>query len=133
MKSFRSFFYENKEEFSQKENVEIVDVGTYKAKVDSGNDGYCVLHGEDIQYKDGSVSFKTDDGKVITKPIIDKISVNVGAGTSEDRPLVEFDIIVNGETYENVKFSIGDRKENDEKVLLGLRFLKPLKAVIEIK
>lgn len=133
MKSFRSFFYENKEEFSQKENVEIVDVGTYKAKVDSGNDGYCVLHGEDIQYNDGSVSFKTDDGKVITKPIIDKISVNVGAGTSEDRPLVEFDIIVNGETYENVKFSIGDRKENDEKVLLGLRFLKPLKAVIEIK
>lgn len=133
MKSFRTFFYENKEEFSQKENVKIIDVGTYRAKVDSGNDGYCVLHGEDIQYKDGSVSFKTDDGTVITKPIIDKISVNVGAGTSEDRPLVEFDIVINGETYENVKFSIGDRKENDEKVLLGLRFLKPLKAVIEIK
>jgi hypothetical protein len=133
VKSFRDYFFEQNEEFAQKENVQILGVGTYRAKVDSGNDGYCVLHGENITYTGDSVTFTTDKGKEITKPIIDKITVNVGAGTTEDRPLVAFDIKIKDETYKNVKFSIGNRKDNDEKVLLGLKFLKPIKAVIEIK
>jgi hypothetical protein len=133
MLSFQEYFYENSEEFTQKENVVIVGVGTYKSKVDSGNDGYCVLHGTDIKYKGDEVTFKTDKGKKITKPVIDKIKVNVGADTFEDRPVVEFDIKIKGDLYKKVKFSIGNRKENDEKVLLGLKFLKPINAVIEIK
>jgi hypothetical protein len=133
MLSFQEYFYENSEEFTQREDIEIIGVGTYKAKVDSGNDGYCVLHGSNIKYKGEEVTFKTDKGKTITKPFIDKISVNVGAATHEDRPVVEFDIKIKGEIYKKVKFSIGNRKENDEKVLLGLKFLKPINAVIEIK
>jgi hypothetical protein len=133
MISFSRYFYESNEDFSQKENVKILGVGNYRAKVDSGNDGYCVLHGDNISINNNEVSFDTIDGKNIKKPIIDTIKVNVGAGTHEDRPVVEFDIQIKNETHKNVKFSIGNRKENDEKVLIGLKFLKPIKAVIEIK
>lgn len=133
MISFSRYFYENSEEFSQKENVKILGVGNYMAKIDSGNDGYCVLHGDNISINGNEVSFDTIDGKNIKKQIIDTIKVNVGAGTHEDRPVVEFDIEIKNETHKNVKFSIGNRKDNDEKVLVGLKFLKPIKAVIEIK
>lgn len=133
MISFSRYFYENSEEFSQKENVKILGVGNYMAKIDSGNDGYCVLHGDNISINGQEVSFDTIDGKNIKKQIIDTIKVNVGAGTHEDRPVVEFDIEIKNETHKNVKFSIGNRKDNDEKVLVGLKFLKPIKAVIEIK
>ena len=133
MISFSRYFYENSEEFSQKENVKILGVGNYIAKIDSGNDGYCVLHGDNISINGQEVSFDTIDGKNIKKQIIDTIKVNVGAGTHEDRPVVEFDIEIKNETHKNVKFSIGNRKDNDEKVLVGLKFLKPIKAVIEIK
>lgn len=133
MLSFKEFFKENSEEFSQKEDIEIIGVGNYIAKVDSGNDGYCVLHGEDIQIDNNDVSFKTIDGKHITKPLLDTKTVNIGAGEQEKRPVVNFDIKIKEVTHKNVKFSIGDRKDNDEKVLLGLKFLKPIKAVIEIK
>lgn len=133
MISFSRYFYENSEEFSQKENVKILGVGNYRAKIDSGNDGYCVLHGDNISINGNEVSFDTIDGKNIKKQIIDTVKVNVGAGTHEDRPVVEFDIEIKNETHKNVKFSIGNRKDNDEKVLIGLKFLKPIKAVIEIK
>ena len=133
MLSFSRYFYESTEEFSQKENVKILGVGNYIAKIDSGNDGYCVLHGDNISTNGEEVSFDTIDGKNIKKKIIDTIKVNVGAGTHEDRPVLEFDIEIKNETHKNVKFSIGNRKDNDEKVLVGLKFLKPIKAVIEIK
>ena len=133
MISFSRYFYENSDEFSQKENVKILGVGNYMAKIDSGNDGYCVLHGDNISINGNEVSFDTIDGNNIKKQIIDTIKVNVGAGTHEDRPVVEFDIEIKNEIHKNVKFSIGNRKDNDEKVLVGLKFLKPIKAVIEIK
>jgi len=133
MISFSRYFYESTEEFSQREKVKILGVGNYIAKVDSGNDGYCVLHGDNISINGEEVSFDTFEGKTIKKPLIDTIKVNVGAGTHEERPVVEFDIEIKKELHKKVKFSIGNRKNNDEKVLIGLKFLKPIKAVIEIK
>lgn len=133
MISFSRYFYESTEEFTQREKVKILGVGEYVAKVDSGNDGYCVLHGDNIAINGEEVSFDTFEGKTIKKPLIDTIKVNVGAGTHEDRPVVEFDIEIKKELHKKVKFSIGNRKNNDEKVLIGLKFLKPIKAVIEIK
>ena len=133
MKSFKRFFNEsNKPIFSEREKIHIKGVGAYVAKVDSGNDVYCVLHGENIRFNGDSVSFDIDKGKTLTKPLIDRIKINVGAGVEEERPIVIFDIKLKGEVYKNVKFTIGDRKDNDEKVLLGLKFLKPLKAVIKL-
>lgn len=119
--------------FFPKEEIIIGGVGSYVAKVDTGNDAYCVLHGDNIDFNGSEVSFNTHDGKTIKKPLIDTITINVGAGTEEKRPIVEFDIKIKGQIYKNVKFSIGNRKENEEKALLGLEFLKPLNALIRVK
>lgn len=133
MISFRQFFKESvKPVFSEKETIIIKGIGEYVAKVDSGNDAYCVLHGEDIDINGEEVSFKTDKGKLIKTKLVDTITINVGAGVEEKRPIVLFDVVLNGKSYDNVKFSIGNRKDNEEKVLLGLKFLKPLKAKIEL-
>jgi hypothetical protein len=135
MISFKDYFITESKHpvFKQKEKIHIKDVGDYIAKVDSGNDAYCVLHGENIQFNEDSVTFNTENGTQINKPLVDKITINVGAGVEEHRPIVEFDIKLKGKIYKNVKFSIGNRKDNEEKVLIGLKFLQPLKAIIKIK
>jgi hypothetical protein len=135
MLSFKDYFLKESKHpiFKPKEKIQIKDVGDYICKVDSGNDAYCVLHGENIQINGDVVSFSTIDGKTIQKSLIDKITINVGAGVEEHRPIVEFDIKLKGKVYKSVKFSIGNRKENEEKVLLGLKFLEPIKALIKIK
>lgn len=133
MISFSKFFKESvKPTFSEKEPIIIKGIGKYIAKVDSGNDAYCVLHGDDIDINGEDVSFTTDSGKLIKTKLVDTITINVGAGVEEKRPIVLFDITLNGKSYQGVKFSIGNRKDNEEKVLLGLKFLKPLKAKIEL-
>lgn len=132
MISFKRFFESKTPIFSEKEKVNIIGVGTYVAKVDTGNDVYCVLNGENIRFEDDIVSFDVDNGKRITKRLLDRIKINVGAGVEEERPIVEFDIKLKGKEYKGVKFTIGNRKDNDEKVLLGLKFLKPLKATVKL-
>lgn len=133
MISFSKFFKESvKPTFSEKEPIFINGIGKYIAKVDTGNDAYCVLHGDDIDINGEDVSFTTDSGKLIKTKLVDTITINVGAGVEEKRPIVLFDITLNGKSYQGVKFSIGNRKDNEEKVLLGLKFLKPLKAKIEL-
>lgn len=117
--------------FSPKEDIEVVGVGTFRAKIDSGNDAFGVLHGDDIKIEDDVVHFTTSDNKRIKKPLVDTIKINVGAGVEEDRPIVKFDIILKGNKYKDQKFSIGNRSDNEEKVLIGLKFLEPLKALIQ--
>jgi hypothetical protein len=132
---FKEFYSktENSSTFLPKETIIIRDVGTYIAKVDTGNDAYNALHGEDVKIKGDTVTFKTDKGKEIQKPLIDTIKINIGASNVEDRPIVKFDFKLKGKVYKNVKFSICDRKDNDEKVLLGLEFLKLINAVVKVK
>jgi hypothetical protein len=131
MKSFKEFYSESKITFSPKEPISIVGIGDFSAKIDSGNDAYGVLHGDDIKIEDDIVHFTTSDGKRIQKRLVDTIKINVGAGVEESRPIVHFDFILKDKKYTNQKFSIGNRSENDEKVLIGLKFLEPLKALIQ--
>lgn len=132
---FKEFYSksENSSTFLPKENITIRDVGTYIAKVDTGNDAYNALHGEDVKIDGNTVTFKTDKGKKIKKLLVDTIKINVGASTVEDRPIVKFDFKLKGKIYRDIKFSICDRKDNDEKVLLGLEFLKLINAVVKVK
>lgn len=117
--------------FSPKEDIEIIGVGKFRVKIDSGNDAYGVLHGDDIKIEGDSVHFTTSENKRIVKPLVDTIKINVGAGVEEDRPIVHFDIILRKKAYKDQKFSIGNRTENEEKALIGLKFLEPLKALIQ--
>jgi hypothetical protein len=132
---FKEFYSKSKSSstFLPKEKVTIRDIGTYIAKVDTGNDAYNALHGEDVKIDGNTVTFKTDKGKQIKKLLVDTIKINVGASTVEDRPIVKFDFKLKGKIYRDIKFSICDRKDNDEKVLLGLEFLKLINAVVKVK
>jgi len=95
---FKEFYSksENSTTFLPKEPVVIRDVGDYVAKVDTGNDAYNALHGEDIKIQGDIVTFKTDKGKEIQKPLVDTIKINVGASIVEDRPIVKFDFKLKG-------------------------------------
>ena len=114
------------------EPIELEGLGSIPAKVDSGNDLYNVLHGENISNKsNGTVTFTTVNGQTIEKRLLDRITVNIGAGMSEERPCVSFNIKVKGKIYKDVPFSIGNRKDNTEKVLLGIKFLDLMDCLID--
>ena len=58
--------------------------GKFIAKVDSGNAGYNVIHGEDLVQQGDILNFKTFDSdnneRRISKKIVDTLNVHIGAG-----------------------------------------------------
>lgn len=127
-----STFFENKT-LGLTEKITIKGVGSILSKVDSGNEAYNVLHGTNLkQSKDGIVSFITVGDKKITKPIAEFIDINIGSGNVEKRPVISFDVSINGKEFKDVKFSIADRSQNKEKVLLGKPFIAALGGLIDV-
>jgi hypothetical protein len=115
-----------------KEPIEIEGVGTVDAKIDSGNEAYNVLHGTNIQINDNNVTFTTVGDKTLTKPFNDTITIHIGSGVKEERPVVNFNIKLQGKDYTDVTFSIADRSENEEPVLVGEPFVKKINALIDV-
>ena len=113
------------------EEIEIESIGRILAKIDSGNEAYNVLHGTDISIENGNVSFTTVDEKRVTSLLKDTINIHIGSGVKEERPVVTFNINLHGKTYTNVPFSIADRSENTEPILIGEPFLKQINALID--
>jgi hypothetical protein len=130
MITFKHFF--EKTVIGLIEEMDIAGVGKVKVKIDSGNGAYNVLHGEDITIQGSKVSFTTINGKRLIKDIHDSISINVGAGHVEERPVVSFRIKFADTEFDNVSFSIGDRSKNEYKVLVGKDFIKQLDALIDV-
>ena len=114
------------------ETVTFKELGPVDAKVDSGNGAYNVLHGEDIQEYGDMVNFKTIDGKGITKRLQEYIDINIGSGNVEKRPVVLFDISIGGKPYPNTPFSIANRADNEQKVLIGKDFIEKLGGLIDV-
>jgi len=114
------------------ETVTFKDIGPVEAKVDSGNGAYNVLHGTDIKVQGNNVSFKTVHDKVLTKKLQDTIDINIGSGNIEKRPVVLFDIAIGDEQYPNTPFSIADRAQNEQKVLIGKDFITKLGGLIDV-
>lgn len=138
MRSFKQFFVE-KNILGLEENIIIDDVGTISAKLDTGNGAYNVLHGEDLEFgKDKQtqqpiVRFTTVNAIRLEKPIQDTITINLGAGNTEERPVCLFDCMIGGRKFQNTPFSIGNRADNDHKVLIGKGFIaKNLDALIDV-
>lgn len=130
MKSFKQFF--EKTVIGLIEQIDISGIGTVDAKVDSGNGAYNVLHGEDIIRQGDKVTFTTVNNKRIIKDIENIITINVGAGNVEERPVVRFRMKFAGREFDNVPFSIGNRSTNEYKILIGKDFIKQLDALIDI-
>jgi hypothetical protein len=138
MRSFKQFFVE-KNILGLEEDIVVDGVGTISAKLDTGNGAYNVLHGEDLEFgKDRQsnqpiVRFTTMNSIRLEKPVKDTITINLGAGNTEERPICLFDCVIGGKKFPNTPFSIGNRADNDHKVLIGKGFIKnELDALIDV-
>lgn len=132
MIKFKQYFHE-KTVIGLIETIYINDIGEVEAKVDSGNGAFNVIHGENVAVKDDEVTFNTINGRTLTKPVVNHIKINVGAGNFEDRPVVEFDIKIGNREFNSVKFSIGNRANNEFPVLIGKDFIRDeLDALIDV-
>ena len=131
MISFK-LFYEKNKPLGLIETFTFEELGPIEAKVDSGNGAYNVLHGINIEEKDGYVIFDTVKNQKLKKKLEEHIDINIGSGNIERRPVVLFDIEVGDKKYPGVKFSIGDREANEYKILVGKEFIEKLGGLIDV-
>lgn len=130
MKSFNTVYIE--QILGLFEGITIQHVGNVKAKVDTGNSGYNVLHGINLKEKDGKISFDTVNNKHLTLPVSDHVIIHIGSGQKENRPVVLLDCSIGTEQFNRVPFSLGDRSENDTPVLLCEDFIKKNGGVVNL-
>ena len=132
MKKFKQFFTE-KAVLGLIEFFGVDGIGKIPSKLDSGNGAYNVIHGEDIQVQGNKVHFKTVNNKRLMKDKVDDITINVGAGNTEDRPVVNFDLKIGNKEFKNIPFSVGNRTSNLFKILVSKDFIeKELDALIDV-
>lgn len=132
MRSF-SRFYVEKVVLGLEEIVYIDGVGQMRAKLDTGNGAFNVIHGENIKVDNGIVRFTTDKGVVLEKPISDTILINVGAGHKEERPVILLNVKIGNKGFKEIPFSISNRAENTHKILIGKQFIEnELDALIDV-
>lgn len=132
MINFKQYFNE-KTVIGLIETIYIDGIGEVEAKIDSGNGAFNVIHGEKINIDGDDVKFDTINNLTITRPVVGHVKINVGAGNFEDRPVVEFNIKLGDKVFNNVKFSIGNRGNNEYPVLIGKDFIRDeLDALIDV-
>ena len=132
MKTFLQYI-EEKSVLGLIEFFDINGIGKVPAKLDSGNGAYNVIHGEDIQEQGDKVFFRTINGKTMLLPKKGEITINVGAGNMEHRPVVELDFKIGEREFTSIPFSIGNRSSNLYKILVGKDFIqKDLDALIDV-
>ena len=132
MKKFKDFFIE-KTVLGLIEFFDVDGIGKIPSKLDFGNGAYNVIHGEDIQVQGNKVMFKTVNNKHLMKDKVDDITINVGAGHTEERPVVNFDLKIGNKEYKDIPFSVGNRTSNLFKILVSKDFIeKELDALIDV-
>jgi Txe/YoeB family toxin of Txe-Axe toxin-antitoxin module len=129
VKNFQDFF--NRPVLGVNELIDIQGIGKVKAKVDSGNEGYNVLHGIDIKTSNGKITFTTVDNKTVTLPLNGDMQIHIGSGVKEDRPMVKLSFSLLGKTFTE-PFTIADRSENEDPVLIGEPFLKKIRGLVDV-
>jgi hypothetical protein len=115
------------------EIIDIEGIGEVEAKIDSGNEAYNVLLGLDIEHHGHKVTFTTVNNKRLTLPMTGSVDINIGSGNIESRPTVELNFSLQGKNYTGVTFSLADRAQNDQPVLIGEPFVKKINALIDVK
>jgi hypothetical protein len=132
MKKFNQFFLE-KQVLGLIEFFDVDGVGKIPSKLDSGNGAFNVIHGEDIQVQGNKVHFKTVNNRRLMKDKVDDIVINVGAGNTEERPVVNFDLTIGNKEFRDIPFSIGNRSSNLYKILVSKEFIEnELDALIDV-
>ena len=132
MKKFDQFFTE-KQVLGLIEFFDVDGIGQIPSKLDSGNGAFNVIHGEDVQVQGNKVHFKTVNNQRLMKDKVDEIVINVGAGNTESRPVVEFDLKIGNKQFQGIPFSVGNRSTNLFKILVGKDFIEDhLDALIDV-
>jgi|TARA_R110002033_G_scaffold71281_1_gene122784 hypothetical protein len=132
MNKFKRFFLE-KQVLGLIEFFDVDGVGKIPSKLDSGNGAFNVIHGEDIQVQGNKVHFKTVNNQRLMKEKVDEIVINVGAGNTETRPVVNFDLKIGNKEFKDIPFSVGDRSTNLFKILVSKDFIEQhLDALIDV-
>lgn len=132
MISFKQYFLE-KVVLGLEETIYIDGVGQLKAKLDTGNGAFNVLHGVDKKIDNDVVRFTTEHGVVLEKPIENFIEINMGAKFREERPVVKLNVKIGNMAFKKIPFTISDRSANMHKVLISKSFIQnELDAVIDV-
>lgn len=114
------------------ETMDIEGIGPVDCKIDSGNGAYNVLHGTNITYNGNETTFTTVNDVIITTSVIDKVTIHVGSGNIEERPVVQFNMTIGDQQLNDIKFSIADRSQNEYPVLVSKQFVEDLDALIDV-
>ena len=132
MKKFKQFFIE-KQVLGLIEHFDVDGVGKIPSKLDSGNGAYNVIHGEDVQLQGNKVHFLTVNNRRLMKDKVDEIVINVGAGNTEKRNVVNFDLKIGNKEFRDIPFSVGNRSSNLYKILVSKEFIEnELDALIDV-
>jgi len=114
------------------ERIYVDGIGEVDAKIDSGNGAYNVIHGDVIRKRGNNIIVKTVNGIKLKKKVVDEVVIHIGSGNKEVRPVVNFDIKLGDEEYNDVPFSIADRSENEYGILVGKQFLSKIDKLIDV-
>jgi len=131
VRSFNTFV--NEQILGLTEGMTIQHVGFVKAKIDTGNSAYNVLHGLIKGEENGNVKFETVNDKILNLPVVEHIPIHIGSGNVEERTVIKLDCSIGTKQFNGIKFSIADRSKNDYPVLIGEDFIKLNGGVVNVK
>ena len=114
------------------ERIYVDGIGEVDAKIDSGNGAYNVIHGDVIRKRGNNIIVKTINGVKLKKKVVDEVVIHIGSGNKELRPVVNFDIKLGDEEYNDIPFSIADRSQNEYGILVGKQFLSKIDKLIDV-
>ena len=112
------------------EVLNIKPFGSIISKFDTGNSSLSVIHGEDIELK-GKMVYWTLFDKRIKRPLVRITKVNLGGlrDYSEERYVVKLDIEFLGTKYEDIEFTVDDRK-NRTRILLNRDVMRKMNVIV---
>ena len=113
------------------EPINVGPFGTVKAKADTGNYGHNVIDARGIKVNNGTVSFRSN-GEEHKEKIVEFISINIGSGKWEKRPVVKLNTKFYGKDLGEILYSLANRKHNDYKVLLSKDFLSKYGYLVDV-
>lgn len=123
-------------ECGYKEYIEVDGIGKVKAKFDTGNGAYCVIHadgneeGVDFKVNGKTVTWKYHGKKMKTKFLRnEKMFVGGMRGYEEERPIIELEIVFNGKKYTE-EFAL-DYREKRVPMLISRHFIRKLHLTID--
>jgi len=105
--------------------ITIEEFVNLKAKMDTGNGSYCVIHTDKVEIKDGK-AFWTYNGKEYSHPYIGNKKVKIRGifDKYDERPIIKLDVTFGGVTYKDVPFTLANRGNMSTPVLMNREFIK---------